>query len=282
MNPPQSAPILLIGATGAVGRTLVSSLLDAGASVIAVSSRVPEFSRPNLTWLQQDPSHEYLRVQSQVVISADADALPAAARQARAMPSLRRMVALSSASVIFKRRSRDPVERGQVKALAGAEEDLKALAEKRGFDLKLVRPTLVYGGDGRSALDGIRGWLRHRRWAPVAGRGLRQPVHADDLAALLGKLAAGNEPGSQTFDLGGGETLAYPDFVRRIGASMGVNPALVRIPAGVIAPLLLTAHRMGRFKSITPEMVARQRMDLVVDDTSAREQLGWNPRPFRP
>jgi len=29
-------------------------------------------------------------------------------------------------------------------------------------------------------------------------------------------------------------------------------------------------------------IVARQRMDLLVDDTSAREGLGWHPRPFRP
>lgn len=282
MSPSQSAPILLIGATGAAGSKLVSGLLDAGASVIAVSRQVPEFSRPNLTWLQQDLEHEYVRVQPQVVISADADALPAAARQARAMPSLRRMIALSSASVIFKRRSPDPVERTAVDALIKAEEKLKTLAEKRGFDLNLLRPALVYGGEGPSALDGIRGWLQHRRWAPIAGKGLRQPVHADDLAALVKQLAARNEAGSETFDLGGGETLAYPEFVRRIGASMGVNPTLVRTPAWAITPLLRASHRLGRFRAVTPEMVARQRMDLVVDDTKAREQLGWNPRPFRP
>lgn len=282
MNPSQSAPILLIGASGAAGSKLLTGLLDAGASVIAVSPQVPDFSRPNLTWLQQDLEHEYVRVQSQVVISADPDALAAVARQARAMPSLRRMIALSSASVIFKRRSPDPVERRAVETLAGAEEQLRTLAEKRGFDLKLLRPTLVYGGDGPSALDGIRDWLQHRSWAPVAGKGLRQPVHVDDLAALVRQLATRNEPGCETFELGGGETLAYPEFVRRIGASAGVNPTLVRIPAWAIAPVLRAANRLGKFRSVTPEMVARQRMDLVVDDTRAREQLGWNPRPFRP
>lgn len=116
----------------------------------------------------------------------------------------------------------------------------------------------------------------------MAGNGLRQPVHADDLATLVGLLVSLHEPGIEVFDLGGGETLPYPVFVRRIGASIGVNPTLLRIPAWVIAPILRLAHGLGRFRAITPEMVARQRMDLVVDDTQAREQLGWNPRLFRP
>ncbi|MEX2497795.1 MAG: hypothetical protein WD397_02825 [Wenzhouxiangellaceae bacterium] len=278
----QPAPVLLLGATSATGTRLISGLLDAGAVLIAVTRKAPDFSRPNLTWLQQDPEHEYVRVQAQVVISADAEALPAAARQARAMPSLRRMIALSSSSVIFKQRSTDPDERRAAQRLGRAEQELKTLAEKRGFDLTLLRPTLVYGGDGTSALSAIRKWLERRNWAPIAGRGLRQPVHADDLADLIRILVARHQPGCETFDLGGGETLPYPEFVRRVGASAGVNPTLLRIPARVITPLLRLAHRLGRFQSITPAMVARQRMDLVVDDTKARAQLGWNPRPFRP
>lgn len=43
-----------------------------------------------------------------------------------------------------------------------------------------------------------------------------------------------------------------------------------------------SAHLAGRLTDIKPAMIRRQAMDLVVDDTPAREQLGWNPRPFRP
>jgi hypothetical protein len=38
----------------------------------------------------------------------------------------------------------------------------------------------------------------------------------------------------------------------------------------------------GIASGVNPEMVRRQGIDLVFDDSSAREVLGWNPRPFDP
>ena len=70
--------------------------------------------------------------------------------------------------------------------------------------------------------------------------------------------------------------------MRRIASGAGIDARLVRTPAWLIAPALRIARRLGRLPGVTPAMVARQRMDLVVDDTDARERLGWNPRPFRP
>ena len=284
MNDNVSAPILLMGPGGPAGHEIIAGLLDAGATVIAVSPSVPEYSRPNLTWMQHDLAREHARVQAHVMVCADAGALPLAARQARAMPTLRRIVALSSASVVLKRRAADPEMRETVERLLEAEQSLGAVARKRGIELTLLQPTLLYGGRGPSALDGIRSWLARRSWVPVAGTGLRQPVHAVDLAVLVRQLVAGAEAGStvETFALGGGETLRYPDFMRRIASGAGVDARLLRLPAWLIVPVLRVAHRLGRFRSVTPAMVARQRMDLVVDDTAARQRLGWNPRPFRP
>jgi len=280
-----TAPLLLVGPGGPAGHEILAGLLDAGAPVIAVSPDVPGYSRPNLTWMQHDLVG-HARIQSHVMICADAEALPLAARQVRAMPMLRRIIALSSASVVFKQRSADPGERETVERLVESEQSLAETAGKRGIELTLLRPTLIYGGRAPSALHGIRSWLEQRSWAPIAGNGLRQPVHADDLAALVRQLAAGSgsERGSpvETLSLGGGETLQYPEFVRRIASGAGIDATLVRMPAWLIASALRIAHRLGRFRSVTPVMIARQRMDLVVDDTRAREQLGWNPRPFRP
>jgi len=286
LNDFDTAPVLLVGAGGPAGHEILAGLLDAGAPVIAVSTEIPDYSRPNLTWMQHDLAREHARVQAHVMVCAGAEALPLAARQARAMPTLRRIVALSSASVVFKRGSRDRSERAAAARLVEAEQALINMADKRGMTLTLLRPTLIYGGRAPSALDAIRSWLQRRSWAPVAGNGLRQPVHAGDIAALVRRLIADNfaedDPAVRTLALGGGETLGYPEFVRRIASGVGIDARLVRIPARLIAPVLRIAHRLGRFRSVTPAMVARQRMDLVVDDSDAREQLGWNPRPFRP
>ena len=277
---PEDAPVLLLGATGQVGRFLVPKLLEAGASVIAVSRQVPDFGGAGLTWLQQDLAREPARVQAQVLLSAGPLAL--ALRQARHIGGLRRIVALSSASVLFKRRSPDADERRTIEALIETEGELAELCEKRGIALTLLRPTLIYGDPDRSALARLSEWLESRRRIPIAGTGLRQPVHAGDIASLMVDLVARGEAGAGTYEIGGGETLAYPGFVRRVASAHGVDVHVVRVPAWITAPALRAAHALGLLRSVTPAMVARQRMDLVVDDTDAREKLGWNPRPFRP
>lgn len=276
----ETAPVLLLGATGQVGHFLIARLLEAGAPVIAVSRRVPDYSRAGLTWLQQDLDREPAPVQAHVLISAGP--LELALKQAGRMPGLDRVVALSSASVLFKQASPDRDEREMIRRLAETETELEALCRKRGIDLTLLRPTLIYGGPGPSAAATVAGWLKHRSFAPVAGRGLRQPVHADDIAALMVRLVARAGRGIETFEIGGGETLAYPEFIRRIASSIGRDPRLVPLPAWLIGTALRLLRPLGIARRITPAMVARQRMDLVVDDTPAREQLDWTPRPFRP
>lgn len=277
----QAAPVLVLGATGATGRFLLPRLKQAGAPVIAVSRRVPaDAVGPGVTWLQQDLARETARVQAHVLLSAGP--LRLAVRQAERMPGVQRIVALSSASVRFKRRSPDADERRAIAGLVDDEQRLAEFAARRGIALTLLRPTLIYGGTAPSAITPVAEWLARRDWAPVAGRGLRQPVHAEDLAEAMLRAAARDESGTETYELGGGETLAYPDFVRRIASGIGRDVRILRLPAALVGPALRLAHACGRLSAITPAMVARQRMDLVVDDAAARRELGWNPRPFRP
>lgn len=111
-------------------------------------------------------------------------------------------------------------------------------------------------------------------------------MHSDDIEALVRPLVTGNidndNPGVRILALGGYETLSYPEFVRRIASGIGVDAKLVRIPSWLIETGIWITHRLDRLRPVTPAMVARQRMDLVVDDTGARGRLDWNPRPFRP
>jgi len=269
---------LLLGADGAAGRETLIALLEGGAPVMAVSARVPDFSRPDLTWLQYDLSREHARVQASVMVCADA--LSCALRQARAMPSLRRIVALSSADVLLGRHGLDADERRSVDALSRHEEQLRDLCVRRDITLTLLRPTLIYGSTARTSLAALRASIERHRWFPVAGAGLRQPVHAEDLAALVVRLAG--SPVDGTFELGGGERLSYPDFVRRVASAQGRELRLVRSPAWLLSALLRFMHWIGRSPEFEPARLEHQRADRIVDDSEARRQLGWNPRPFNP
>lgn len=274
------APVLVLGATGAVGQGLLERLSQSGVSIIAVSRQAPETEWPNVMWMQQDLEHEPLKVETHVLISAGP--LSLTRRQVERLPSVRRVIALGSASIRFKQDSPDPDERAMMRELADAELHLGEWAERHRADVTLLRPTLIYGGEHDRNISVIAEAARTRKWLPIAGHGLRQPVHADDLARLMTTLVARQGRGFEVFDLGGGETLPYADFVRRIASSAGADPSIVQVPSPLLTTGLRMAHLFGRMKTVTPAMVRRQRMDLTVDDTPAREHLAWNPRPFRP
>jgi nucleoside-diphosphate-sugar epimerase len=274
------APVLVLGATGSVGRGLLDRLSPTGIPIIAVSRRVPDAEWPNVMWMQHDLEQAPLRVEAHVLLSAGP--LPLTRRQVERLPSVRRLIALGSASVRFKQDSPDPDERAMMRELADAELRLGEWAQRHGTDATLLRPTLIYGGKRDRNISVIADAARTRSVLPVAGRGLRQPVHADDLARLMTTLVARQGRGFEVFDLGGGEPLAYPDFVRRIASSAGADPSIIKVPNLALSTALRVAHLFGRMKTVTPAMIRRQRMDLTVDDTPAREQLNWNPRPFRP
>lgn len=274
----QIAPVLLVGVEGAAGEDTLAALLGGGATVMAVAARVPDYSRPNLTWLQYDLSRERACVESTIMISASADSLGPALRQASTMPTLRRIVALSSAEMLFDRHTAES-KRRRIDKLVSHEEQLRDLCLRRGITLSLIRPTLIYGSNAHASIDGIGEWLARRGWFPIAGRGLRQPVHAGDIAALMARLAA--RPVEGTFEIGG-ERLAYPDLVRRIASASGREVRLIRGPAGLFVFALRSAQRIGRLREVDPAALGLQQIDQVVDDTAARQQVAWTPRNFHP
>lgn len=263
-----AAPLLVLGATTPVGQRILERGLASRVPIVAVSRRVPEFNRPGLTWLQQDLTVDPARVQGHVLISAGS--LELVVRQARSMTRLGRIVALTSSG-------HEPGGRSKA---ADTKTELASLAERSGIGVTLLRAFDVYDAHARPRLESVR--IAGRDRVPLTGRGLRHPVHADDLARLMVDLVARNPDGFESFDLGGGETLAYPDYARRLASAAGVNPTLVSVPSWLLGPFVRAGHRIGRLKSLSADGLAEQQMDRVVDDTPAREQLGWNPRPFRP
>lgn len=272
------APVLVLGASGPVGGFLLDRLLGAGAPVIAVSRRAPATSRSGLTWLQQDLRREPVAAQAGVMLSAGP--LPLAASQVRRLPGLGRVVALGSASIHFKPDSPDPDEAGAIAALSTAEAELEQECARRGIGLTLIRPTLIYGGPENRNLQIFADLAGRTGWLPVAGNGRRHPVHAEDLAALMFRALCQGTTG--TFDVGGGEVLAYRDMVRRVCRARGRDVRLVPVPAWLLRFTLRLARACGRMQSVRPVMIDRQSADLLVDDSAARGELDWQPRPFRP
>ena len=196
---------------------------------------------------------------------------------------LERLVALSSTSVHSKQASPDPAERTLAARLATAEEDLTGLAARAGTRLVILRPTMIYDCQRDGNVAAIAAWVQRWGWFPLAGaaRGLRQPVHADDVADAC--LAALRHPAPRSaYTLSGGEALPFRELVRRGCADRGLTPRIVHLPAWAWRPLAAAARSLGLASGATTGMAARMNEDLVFDHSAATADLGFRPRPFPP
>lgn len=267
--------VLVIGASGAVGRFLLPRLRAQGAAVVALS-RDEQPSRDGVVWLHGALGPALAAPLTETLFCVGpldhfVDWLATAAT-----PALRRVVALSSMSADSKRESDDPAERALAARLAAAERRLAELAAARGFAWTVLRPTLIYGAGVDRSLSPIVRLARRTRLFPrlPGATGLRQPVHADDIAAACIAAAAGAADGL-VVPIGGGERLSFAAMLDRVRA--GLNWHTVTVPVGI--NVLRGLSRLGGRGGA---MVQRLTHDLVADNSLLEHRLGVSPRPFHP
>ena len=193
-------------------------------------------------------------------------------------------VIFSSSSVESKRNSNNPQERQQMKNMLNLESELQLLAENSDTKLVIFRPTLIYGCGLDTNISRLASWIDQFGLMPINrdAAGLRQPVHADDLAyaAVTALLSSTRLPTVLT--LTGGETLSYKDMVTKIFLAFDKPVRLLAIPQwlfSIVARILIV---FNIDKGINGEMIKRQQIDLIFDDQQARELLNYKPRDFSP
>jgi nucleoside-diphosphate-sugar epimerase len=266
--------VLVFGGTGSVGQFLLPLLLPQH-QVIAVS-RAPPAGQAG--WICGDLNDGDMAwpVADVVVSLGPLDAFAAWLQRYPAI-SLRRVIALSSLSAESKRESIDPSERALAKRLRTAESWVMGMAAERGFACTVFRPTLIYGAGSDRSLAPIARFARRWRILPVpfGASGLRQPVHARDLAAACAAALEKTDTYGKIYALGGGERLRFDTLLLRLRASV---PGLVLpVPVPMMA-LRLAAHlRRGLFSKTA---LARLRQPLIADHDDAVRDFGYAPAAF--
>ena len=198
----------------------------------------------------------------------------------------RRLVALSSTSRFTKRDSAAASERAIAARLAAAEDQVLDWARTRGIAATILRPTMIYDGIHDQNVARIARFIRRFGCYPVAGAavGLRQPVHADDVATAC-ESALQCDGLHETYEISGGETLTYREMVGRIFAWLERPPRLVTLPLPLVRAAGTLVRLLPGLESV-PTMAARMNEDLVFDHGAATRDFGFHPRafslPFRP
>ncbi len=274
---------LVFGASGQIGVPLLDHLDDAGWQVYAVS-RGEYNDKPGLHWLRGDFA-QVDGVPREVDTIFSLGPLDAFARWYEASSiEASRVIAFGSTSIDVKRGSSDAQERDVAARLRQGEQGVFDTASARNAGATILRPTLIYGFARDRTLTRIVELAK--RWntfvLPRGARGLRQPVHAHDLAAAAFAASTADVVHGKVYALPGGETLPYRDMVARTLATLTPPPQLIELPSPLFNLALLGAQAAGYTTGFGEAAVKRMRSDQVFDAQPAMRDFGYAPRPFRP
>lgn len=200
------------------------------------------------------------------------------------------LIVCSSSSSVTKSFAANRFDRELVDRLISAEDQLLATCRRLGVSCRILQPALIYGKVGSHGDRNLSYLLQLMRRLPClplpTESGLRQPIHALQVAAIALHLALQMNAGLDTslaerIAIGGDTTLTYDAMVRALQEAQPVgDPArrcrLLLIPSRLFfflaAPLLL-------FSPKAFEAVLRMGANLS-GFTPAHQLLGREPQPF--
>lgn len=191
------------------------------------------------------------------------------------------VIALGSTSRYSKLASRDSEERALAQSLSQAESKIAAACASIGTPWTVLRPTMIYGSAHNQNIAAVARFIERFEFFPIAkpGSGLRQPVHADDIAMAIVASLGNNAAFNRGLDLPGGETLSYREMIRRVFLSIGKTPRILAAPAWQLRVLLKILRPFISFPYSTA-LFDHMNVDMHYDIAPAREILGYRPRQF--
>lgn len=196
----------------------------------------------------------------------------------------KRLVALSSTSRFTKKTSPSISDRALASRLIRGEEQVQDWAQSVDCTLVILQPTMIYGLGKDKNVAEIARFIERFRFFPLfgRGRGLRQPVHVDDVAAACFSALQILPGRKSSYILSGQEVLSYHDMVERIFVALGRKPLFLRCPLWLFTLAVRSASLLPSYKGLTTELAVRMNKDQNFDHKAAEGDLKFTPRPFQP
>ncbi len=277
-------PVGVLGATSLVGVCLQQLLPQNGWDVMAFSRRPITRDTAHITWRSLTPSSPPDRADEKISLWICVAPIWVLPEHFKLLSSygIKRIVTISSTSCITKKKSTDVNEQKIVQQLIEGENHVTAWAAANQIEWIILRPTLIYGFGRDKNITEIARFIQRFGFFPLFGKatGLRQPIHARDVAATCIYTLDTLNLKNRTYNLTGGETLPYREMVRRIFLALDRKPRLVTLPLWLFHLAISVIHCIPRYRHWNSAMAARMNQDLAFDSTELQRQLNFSSGPF--
>lgn len=186
---------------------------------------------------------------------------------------VRQLIYVSSASVVYPRRTRY------------AESKLQAerLVQESGLPYTIVRPTLVYEQGGGQELMMFLAYLRRFPIVPFIGAGnaLKRPVWSEDV--VKGLLALANAPIAlgKTYNFSGSEAVSMRQLAELLLVHHARPRPFVHLPVWLCRALAAVLERVMKRPPLTSSAIAGIVNDANLDPTEAMRDVGYAPLGVR-
>lgn len=292
--------VLVSGANGFIGRAMCTYLLRHGYSVVpavrkphgiadeCVVNGDVSWSRAlsgcnsiiHLAGCSQAPKGNELD-QLQIMRATNVSATLDLANRAAAA-GVRRFVFMSTVKVNGEStklgkffRADDPVAPVGPYAISKweAEQGLRLIALKTGLEVVVIRPPLVYGFGVKGNFLSLMQWVEKKLPLPLgAVHNRRSLIALDNLVSftsLCADIDASPNAKGEVFLVSDGKDVSTVELLNKIAAAYGYKSRLFPVPVRFIR----LAARLMRRASIAERLLE----SLVIDDSKARNLLGWHP-----
>lgn len=277
----------LLGATSLAGECLLTQLAQNHWHITAFSRRQVTRDDPQVTWRQLAPIHP-----ATIDTAGNNISFWLCAAPIWVLPEYfdlllaygaRRVIVVSSTSRFTKNTSSVPEERKIAQQLIESEELVQTWAATHGIEWIILRPTLIYGYGRDKNITEIARFISRFGFFPLLGpaQGLRQPIHAGDLASACYFALSTLDLKNRSYNLPGGETLPYREMVQRVFAALDKTPRLLTMPLWLFRMAVWWVSRLPRYRHWTTAMAERMNQDLCFDCSDARRDLNFSPRAFK-
>ncbi|MBN1472784.1 MAG: NAD-dependent epimerase/dehydratase family protein [Syntrophaceae bacterium] len=275
----------VIGATSFIAEYLFPLLMEVGSEITAFSRskfppRLPN-KKERITWtsLQLNYSSAGRNIEKWIYLAP-------IWTLTQHLPLLlsyhaKHIVVVSSTSRFTKELSSDEKEKKLAKKIAESEEMLIKWAGENNITWTILRPTLVYALGRDKNISVIIRFIKRFYFFPLVGegKGLRQPVHAYDVAAACVAALSAEKAFNRSYNISGGETLTYRQMVEKVFKSLGKKTRFVILPLWLFRIGIFALRLLPCFRYLSPAMAERMNRDLVFDNNAIRE-LNFVARNF--